>query len=278
MGTKTLFFKFQAFLLWLSLVLFLPTTVNAEYIFTAPPREDAESGKKIYGPLVEKLSEILGTQVVYHQATGWFDYANKMRSGYYDIIFDGPHFAAWRVKNLKHKPIVELPGTLEFYLIGNKSDESLTKLRNLAGKKVCGMLSPHLGTSLVLDYFTNPVVQPSIIEIEGGMKQVYQAFKKGVCRAAILRNAAYNRLPKDAKADLKILLRTRALPNQTITISKRLHNNADEIATFMTSKEGAVAAKNLLSRYSKKAKYFEKTDKNKYAGIENLLEGVVYGW
>ena len=52
----------------------------------------------------------------------------------------------------------------------------------------------------------------------------------------------------------------------------------DRIAEFMISKEGAIAAKNLLKRYSKNAQYFTQTKRSDYAGIERLLEGVVWGW
>lgn len=257
---------------------FITGSVNAELIFTAPPRENAEKASKLYGPLAEELSNILGEKVVYEQPAGWFDYARNMRDGKYDIIFDGPHFAAWRVKNLKHIPIAALPGNLNFMLVTRKSASSIKTIRDLTGKKICGLLSPNLGTNLIYNGFKNPVLQPIIYEVKGGMKQVYRAFKQRKCDAAILRDAAYFRLPKSERAQIKILMKTKPLPNQTITISSRLKDNANKIAQFMVSQDGAMAADNILSRYSKKNKYFEKTSINEYSGIEDLLEGVVFGW
>ena len=73
-------------------------------------------------------------------------------------------------------------------------------------------------------------------------------------------------------------MKTRPMPNQTITVSTRLKENARKLAQFMVSRDGAIAAENILSRYSKKHKYFEKTSVNEYSGIEDLLEGVVFGW
>jgi len=93
-----------------------------------------------------------------------------------------------------------------------------------------------------------------------------------------MRNAYFDRLPMEEKVKLKIVAKTKSLPNQTITISNRLEKNAKKIADFMVSKEGAVAAKGLLSRYSKNAPYFQATDISRYQGIEDLLEGVVWGW
>lgn len=256
----------------------LMSVAHAEYILTAPPRENNEVGKKTYAPLAETLTKLLGDKVVYQQPNGWFDYAQKMRKGAYDIVFDGPHFAAWRVKHLQHIPVAVLPGTLDFLLIANVSDDELSRVEDLNGKKICGILSPNLGTSLIFDLFKNPVLQPDLHEVKGGMKEVYKAFKRGECRAAILRNINYDRLPEEEKSSLKIISKTKSLPNQTITISQRLEKNARQIADFIVSKEGAIATKPLLNRYSKNAPYFEPTTNDRYQGIEDLLEGVVWGW
>jgi len=256
----------------------LGNSVSAELIFTAPPRENSENASQLYGPLAEQLSNIIGERVIYEQPSGWFDYARNMRDGKYDIVFDGPHFAAWRVKNLKHIPIATLPGNLNFMLITRKSATSINSIRDLTGKKICGLLSPNLGTNLIFNSFKNPVLQPIIHEIKGGMKQVYLSFKNRECDAAILRDAAYFRLPAKEKEQIKIIMKTRPMPNQTITVSTRLKDNANKIAQFMVSHDGAIAADNILSRYSKKQKYFEKTSISNYSGIEDLLEGVVFGW
>ena len=256
----------------------LTSSATAEYILTAPPRENADLGKETYEPLAEYLSQLLGDKVVYQQPNGWFDYTQKMRDGRYDIVFDGPHFAAWRVKHLQHIPIAVLPGTLDFILIAKANDQEVNKAKDLNGKKICGMLSPNLGTSLVYELFENPVLQPVIEEVSGGMREVYKAFVNGQCRAAILRNQYYHGLPGTEKVGFKIIAKTESLPNQTITISKRLEKNAQQIADFMVSREGAMAAQGLLKRYSQSAPYFEATNTNRYEGIEDLLEGVVWGW
>ena len=259
-------------------VIGLSNIAHAELVLTAPPRENAENGMKVYGPLAEKLSTVLGERVIYEQPHGWFDYARNMRDGKYDIVFDGPHFAAWRVKNLHHIPIVTLPGTLNFVLITRMEFKSINTLRDLAGKKICGLLSPNLGTNLIYNSFANPVLQPQIFEIKGNMQDVYNAFKQGKCTAAVLRDPTFYGLAESERAQLKILLKTRPLPNQTLTVSTRLKDSASKIANFMLSKDGAIAADGILSRFSKKQKHFEKASVAKYNGIEDLLEGVVFGW
>jgi len=256
----------------------MPATALADYIFTAPPREDAKRGKAIYGPIAKKLSEIIGRKVVYEQPTGWLDYARKMRSGHYDIVFDGPHFTAWRMKHLSHIPIVTLPGKLDFYLVAWKDDVEIKTPRDLVGQKICGLTSPHLATDMIYDLYKNPVLLPRIYDVKGRMRNVYDAFKEKKCRATIFRDVAFHKLPPKERDRLNIIARTRALPNQTITVSDRLKNNAVKLAKFFTSREGAMISDGILQRYSKKKKYFEKAPVSEYRGVESILENVVWGW
>lgn len=269
--------KLRSLLVCLILLSVSPV-IAADLILTAPPRENPERGKQLYEPIADKLSEILGQKVVYQQPKNWAEYANKMRDGYYDIVFDGPHFVAWRQKNLKHQPVASLPGNLQFYIVTHKENGQLNNARDLVGKRICGMPSPHLATDLVYDLFKNPVLQPTIYEVKGGQKKSFQAFKDGKCAATIFRTTLYKRLPDEEKKNLKIVAKTRRLPNQTISVSQRLHNNADAIASFLVSKEGAITADNLLSRYSKPKKAFIKANPKKFVGAADILEGVVWGW
>lgn len=263
----------------LLLVLFVSTPAySADLILAAPPRENPEKGKELYEPLAKKLTEIVGQKVIYKQPKNWAEYATNMRNGQYDIVFDGPHFVAWRQKNLKHEPVASLPGSLQFHIVTRRNNESIKNKRDLVGKKICGMPSPHLATDLVYDLFRNPVLQPNIYEVHGGQRKALQAFKEGKCEATIFRTTLYNRLSKIEKERLKIIATTRKLPNQTISVSQRLHKNASKIAEFLVSKEGALTTDGILSRYSKKKKKFIKTSPKKFVDAADILEGVVWGW
>lgn len=253
-------------------------SVNADYIFTAPPREGEMRGIKLYGPLVKKLTELLGENVVYEQPSNWLEYSKKMRNDEYDIIFDGPHFNAWRIKHLDHVPVASLPGSLQFYLVTYKDYRAIRTHRDLVGRKICGMPSPHLATDMILDLFKNPAIQPIIYEVPGGIRSMYQAFKEGHCLATIFRIELYDILPEEDKAKLNIIAKTRAVPNQTVSVSQRLQKNADKLSGFLVSEDGTAAAGKLLARYSKDARYFQRPIKDKFRGAEDLLEGVVFGW
>ncbi|MGD8559683.1 MAG: PhnD/SsuA/transferrin family substrate-binding protein [Gammaproteobacteria bacterium] len=266
-------------LLWICLFAsFTSSVLAAELILTAPPRENAQKGNAMYGPIAEELSKALGQKVIYQQPKNWADYANKMRDGYYDIVFDGPHFVAWRQKNLKHLPVVSLPGSLAFYIVTHKNNKEINNKRDLIGRKICGFPSPHLATDLVYGIFDNPVIQPDIYEVRGGQRNSFQAFKDGKCEATIFRTALYKVLPDEIRNTLKIVAETKSLPNQTISVSQRLHKQANVIADTLLSKNGLMSADKLLSRYSKRKKQFIRADPEKFTDAANILEGRVWGW
>ncbi|WP_455221436.1 phosphate/phosphite/phosphonate ABC transporter substrate-binding protein [Kaarinaea lacus] len=277
MGNRNCLLQVQ-YLIFLLALFLVSSQAVADLILGAPPRETPSKGKELYEPIAEKLTEILGEKVVYQQPKNWAEYTTKMRDGYYDIVFDGPHFVAWRQKNLKHTPVASLPGTLEFYIITDKDNKLLNNARDLVGKKICGMPSPHLATDLVFDLYKNPVLQPTIYEVKGGQRKSFEAFKEGKCAATIFRSTLYNKLPDDERKELKIVVKTRTLPNQTISVSQRLQKQANAIADFLVSKDGAITADNLLSRYSGRKKQFIKAQPEKFVGAADILEGVVWGW
>jgi len=260
------------------LILFSSPAFAVDLILSAPPRESKQAGEKLYEPIAKKLSEIVGQNVVYQHPKNWAEYATNMRNGRYDIVFDGPHFVAWRQKNLKHEPIVSLPGSLQFVVVTYKTSKQLAKTRDLVGQKICGFPSPHLATDLVFDLFNNPVLQPNIVEVRGGQEKSFQAFKDGKCVATIMRTTLFKRLPEKEKSKLKVVATTRELPNQSISISQRLHSDAGKLTNFLTSKQGAMIADGLLSRYSRNNKEFIKANPNKFVGAADILEGVVWGW
>ena len=252
--------------------------VKADYIFSAPPREGEMSGITIYGPLVQKLPQVLGEKVVYEQPNSWMEYSKKMRNDEYDIVFDGPHFNAWRMKHLGHALVASLPGNLQFYLITSKRFAAINSNEDLVGRQICAMASPNLATDMILELFKNPSIQPQIYEIDRGFREMYQAFKEGGCLATILRVDLFDKLPKDEKDDLKIIASTRALPNQTFSVSKRLLKESRKLADFFISEDGSTAGQKILARYSKNAPHFQRAESERFVGAEKYLEDVVFGW
>ena len=253
-----------------------------DLVLTAPPREKSEAGVKLYKPLADHLSQLLGKRVNYVHPGNWLNYQREMRDDKYDIVFDGPHFAAWRMEHLGHNVGVRLPGNLEFMLFTHKDNVHIRTPNDLIAKKFCGITPPNLSTLSVLAAFPNPVRQPVIRGIQGGgMPAVYKAFMNGDCQAAVVRDTFYKKkLTDEQRANLKIVYQPPLLPNQSITVSKRLNtDDAQLILRSLTTGKGIHFSESIVKRFGgKQTKTFIPARTEEFAGINSLLEGVIFGW
>lgn len=254
---------------------------RADLIMTAPPRESVENGEKIYTPIATYLSTVLGEKVTYQHPRNWLFYQRDMRAGKYDIVFDGPHFMSWRMKNLGHEPVAKLPGKLAFYIVTKKDHPSIKKVRHLVSRKVCGIAPPNLSTLTMFAELNNPARQPVLQPVRGGMPGVYKAFREGKCEAAIFRDKFYQRKLKDEdRADLVIIFKSKKLPNQGITVSDKVSPELRaKIAKGLTQDPDGIAATELLrKRFAAKAKAMVPAKSEEYKDSVYLLEGVIFGW
>ncbi|MDH5323862.1 MAG: phosphate/phosphite/phosphonate ABC transporter substrate-binding protein [Gammaproteobacteria bacterium] len=271
------FFRYHIKLMLWFLCFGFSNPVSAELVLSAPPREAEQAGVKLYGPLATHLSQLLGEKVSYEHPKNWLQYQRDLRRGRYDIVFDGPHFISWRQEHLKHEVLVKLPGALEFVVAVDNGD-TIQSVKELVGKKVCGIPPPNLATLTVIDLFKNPVRQPVIWGVPGGFKKVLLAFEAKQCRAAVFRTNFYMKLPKHKREKMRVLYKSSPLPNQGISVSTKVSNeNKKRIIRSLTVGEGKVAARKISSRFAGD-KSFVAARKEDYSLYNLLLEGVVYGW
>ncbi len=255
--------------------------LNAKLILTAPPRESEQQAQKLYGPLASYLSQLLGEEVVYQYPRGWLRYQRDMRRNTYDIVFDGPHFASWRMAHLSHMPLVKLPGTLDFYFITRKTHKDIQKPEDLVHKMVCVIPPPNLTALVLLDVLSSPTREPRLKSIKGGMKAVFKALSNNECVAAVVRADFFNkRLSADQRDLFKIIYASKSIPNQVLTASTKINKaGRDKIIQSLTEGEGLQVVKGILKRFGgKKVKSFEKARKADFDGQNELLEGVILGW
>lgn len=250
------------------------------FILTAPPRETPEVGLKKYGPIADYLTKALGVPVKYEHPRNWLKYQREMRNDKYDIIFDGPHFISWRIAHLGHEAIVKLPGELQFVLVTKKNNEAIKTPDELVGKKICGISPPNLSTLSILANFLNPVRQPTIKGIKGGMGKVNKLYAEKKCDAAVFRTVYFHKkLTQVQRDNFKILYKSKVMPNQGISVSKRLSRDVkDKLQKDLTSGNGVASTTNLLKAYAGKAKNMIPVKPKEYEGYNMLLEGVIFGW
>lgn len=252
---------------------------RADLILTAPPRESSEDGKDIYGPLAAHLSQLLGTKVVYKHPEGWPQYTRAMRAGEYDIVFDGPHFVSWRMEHVGHIPLVRLPGNLVFHLVAKADDDGVNGPDDLAGRRICGIAPPNLGTMAVIRQFPNAARQPVIVPVKGGFQGVFNGLDQGRCRAAVLRTQFYDKaLSEDDRKKLKIIATSAKYPNQALSAGPNVTQEQKQKIIASLTGDGASAAQGIFERFARNASKFQNTDTEEFKGHNLLLEGVIWGW
>lgn len=252
--------------------------VSAEFVFSAPPRERSGEGVMTYGPLVERLSEALGDKVVYQQPDGWPEYTDKLRHNEYDIIFDGPHFTAWRIKHIGYTAVARLPGYLAFNIVTKEGDKRFTDLGSLRTAAVCAFESPNLTSSLLLYQFRDEVVVPHVIAVNGDTGDIINALDAGKCDAAVVRDQFYDKMLSDEqRAGLKIVYTSRKFPNQGISVSNRLNPEQIKIIKAVLEQDDT-SLEPVLNRFARKSRHFIPSRNSDFSGISALLEGVVWGW
>ncbi|MBI3563412.1 MAG: PhnD/SsuA/transferrin family substrate-binding protein [Gammaproteobacteria bacterium] len=271
----------QSWLLALLVLIALP--VYADLIFTSPPREGGggnDNADDFYIPFAKYLSSVIGQKVVYENPSNWLNYQAKMKEDKYDIIFDGPHFIAWRIVHLDNEAIVRMPGPLDFTLYTRKSEDSVNKLEDMVAQSFCTIPPPNLGTLALLDKFRNPVRQPVLKSIGGGVQQIVEAFKEGKCKAALVRSNYYaKKISDEEKKNLKVIFKTGNFPNQGFSVSKRVSvQERAQLKQALTSTTPDATVLELVKRFGKPEDRLIPTDNKEFEGYNNLLEGVIYGW
>lgn len=274
-------FVSPSWLLLAILMLLSRSALAADLILSSPPRETAAAAAKLYGPLADYLTRVLGKKVRYQYPQNWLRYQRSIKNNDYDIVFDGPHFAAWRIKHFHHTPVVKLPGSLRFYFVAKADDKLVTHPRDLAAKKVCSIPPPNLNSLMLLARLDGPAREPILKGVRGGMKKVYLALMHDDCVAAVMRTSFFHKkLSKEQQAGLKIIYTSDAVPNQVITVSDRVSKeDIDKVKRALLSEDGSRVAQKILHRFAgKKTNAFVAVKAGEYDGYNDLLEGVILGW
>ncbi|MCW8955786.1 MAG: phosphate/phosphite/phosphonate ABC transporter substrate-binding protein [Gammaproteobacteria bacterium] len=265
----------------LLIILIANNTSAQNLVLSAAPRESVKQGHELYQPLANHLGKLLGVEVKYTNAKHWLRYQSDIKNQKYDFVFDGPHLASWRIKHLKHKPLVKLPGTLEFYILARADSNKINKPEDLVYKKVCAIPPPNLTSVTLLQRLNDPVREPVIESVKGGMGKIFNGLIEGKCEGAVIRSNYFKKkLTNEEHAKVKIIYTSPELPNQVITVSDRVsEEDRKKIILSLTTGEGMKAMAPIVKRFGgKNVKGFVEVKPGEYDGYFAFLEGVVLGW
>jgi ABC-type phosphate/phosphonate transport system substrate-binding protein len=261
--------QFWSFLI-LVIILCSPIVAYAEepLVFSAPPRETLAKGKKTYEPIALFLSKKLKRKVIYEHPGNWLSYSADMRKGKYDIIFDGPHFVSWRIRQLEHVPLIKIPGDFYFLFLTRIDNNKINKVSDLVGKKVCGHAPPNQGTLRLYNQLENPARQPILVQVKG-WRNIFKATMEGRCEAGIVPSKIYNKMDPDRKLS-KVIFESKHVSGQAITAGNAFtHNQIIQLQDLLLSHEGYEATKNLRERFASDT--LLKANRGEYDGVYKLL-------
>ena len=253
------------------------SNVFADLIFSAPPRGTEKVERATYEPLVQAMSEAIGEKVQYVYPRDFIQYSVDMQKGRYDIVFDGPHFSQWRVVNLNHTILVNLPENLQFLVVAPKGRTKVNTLHDLVYETVCAQLTPQLGTLMLLQNYYERASEPRLHLVHGEDK-VFSDFAAGKCTAAVLRDKTFYKMSKAERATYKVIYKSAIAPNDAITANGKIsRDQAKALVALLTNPKTMKVASQIFKRFSRNAVAFNVADPKKFAGLDQLLL-LAFGW
>ena len=244
-----------------------------EYIFSAPPRGPAAKEIKVYKPIAEYLSEVTGKKITYRHPGNWLSYQRNMQRGVYDLVFDGPHFVAWRMAKVKHQPLVSMPGKLAFVVFTRVNNTKIRDIDDLRGRTICGLAPPNLATLTMYEQFQNPARQPLVREVKS-FPLGYKAVLAGKCVAGVMRDKLFNKLNKKGHK-AKIIYHSKGVANQAFSAGPRISKaDKEKITKAIMSPQGTKRMVNFHKRFNKKSKPLSQAKWEAYDGLWRLLKDV----
>jgi len=262
----------KTILLLLSTSLSINNAVAADnFIFSAPPRGPAEAESKVYEPVARYLSKALGKTVIYQHPGDWLSYQSDMQKGVYDLVFDGPHFASWRMKRTEHVPLVTLPGKLIFNVFVRGDQKQFNSMKTIAGRTVCGLAPPNLATLTVYDaYSDQPLRQPMIMQVKS-FKSGYQQVVDGKCTAGVVRDKLYKKL--DIDNTMRVIHTSKGVANQGFSAGPRFTDQEKYIIiNALIDKKSHKQMESFHKRFNKSFALLKQANPTEYVGLDRMLD------
>lgn len=240
-------------------------------VFSTAPTHSPEETERLYAPLVSYLTRVTGKKFIIDPANNFIEYSIRMRSGKYDMLFDGPHLVGWRMDNMGHTPFARLPGTIRIVVVGKEGSAVKTMQELEEGRnKVCAFASPNMLTMAFLSYYPHPARQPMLLRTQG-FKELERCLRSDRGEVAVLRDKLWNKMDQTG---LKLIAAPeRGYPERTFSLSNRIDGALrKQIAEAMLSEEGQKAMQGILQRFKKEK--LIKASPADYDGLGNLLNTV----
>lgn len=220
--------------------------------------------------LADLLTQTTGKTFVYRHPGTWPGYIESMRESRYQLLFDEPHLVGWRVQNLRHMPLVRLPGTLSYVVVAREDEDAVVQLRDLAGYVVCASVPPALGGLVLLAQFRNPSRQPLLRQTTAG-RDGYRELLQRNCKGAVLPSTLYEHLAGDNN-EIRILFLSKPFANWALSADPAVPTQLQDRIRQVLLDPDHSAAKRYLNNGTTGAQNLQPTGPGEYQGYADLLK------
>lgn len=223
----------------------------ADLTLSTQPRGPHTEVDRPFGELAAYLAKLTGATVSYSYIDNWLSYAEEMQNGQFDIVFDGPAFVSWRMRNQNHEVLVKVAGDHVRHVVTVKKDNNRIKsIHDLAGHTVCGRPTPNLASLVLLKEFTNPIRQPIIVPAES-YDDAFQKMLAGRCTGAVVGESRFKKYGDNDRGRAKVVFTSKPLPTPAITAGQRVTpEQKRKIVEALTSPEASKHIGAFLKKYA----------------------------
>jgi len=190
------------------------------------PREEMPA--ETFQPLADYVSALAGRACKINTPPNFPSYWEAVRRNRYDLAFDAPHFADYRIRKFGFTALAKTPDTASYSLI-MRDDARALDPSSLVGKRVAALSLTSIGTLRLNALFPNPYRQPVLVEVPKTEDGLVMLFTKRV-EAAFLPTAGIG-----ARIDSRgaiVVLTTEPIPRLVLSASPRLARElTDKIRT-----------------------------------------------
>jgi ABC-type phosphate/phosphonate transport system substrate-binding protein len=236
-------------------------------VFSTAPTQTAAETVKLYQPLVDYLIRETGLSIQLKPAKNFVEYSNNIRADRYDLVFDGPHFAGWRVEKKGHHVFAKFPGTLSLAVVVRASSQ-YAKVDDLVGHEVCAVPSPNFLALVFLDQFTNPAREPRLIGVKNFPKGL-ECLRTRTAQAALFN---INWWKKQDATGMKVIFLSKAYPSRAFTAGPRVDKASRDKLQAALLKAHQAGVDGVLKMF-KKPRFVPSNDAE-YLGLGPLLKPV----
>jgi ABC-type phosphate/phosphonate transport system substrate-binding protein len=246
-----------------------PAARAADYTFRIQPDYPPDQLMQIYAPLMKYLDKATGEHFTLVPARNYHFYWREIQDGAKtDFAFDEAHFTDYRIQHSKFEPLVRTAEETSYTLVSN-IDIDDKGARGLIGRKIVTMGAPSLGYTLLLTFYTNPVLQPDIVTTATSWRDATDRVFAGEADAAMIPTSLKDNFP-----NLTPVKVTRAYPGQCLSAAPDVPAELrDKVTHALLTLDTDAAAAQLL--FDLGVSKFVPATAKEYAGDGQLLNSSV---